>query len=105
MAGIDLECEKAMIQFIFYHRAIRFADLDTVWKAFLEVYPFPAEDEIKAWDLKLHFLCMDLSSNLWDLDEEVFLYAKYPDVDEEEEPEIQRPKTSEFLMLSISFLE
>lgn len=102
MAEIDLECEKAMIQFIFHHRAIRLADLDTVWKAFLRVYPFCEEIEVS--DIKLHFLCMDMSSNVWDLDEEVFLYAKYAaDLDEDEqEPENLTP-TSECSILSSHF--
>lgn len=72
---IDGMCEKAMLEYICKQKAIRYVDLDTVWDNFRRNYPVP--DEVSVSDLKLHFICLDKSSNKWDLDEEKFLYVKF----------------------------
>lgn len=72
---IDTACEKAMIEYIYRGKAIRFVDLDTVWTVFMENYDVPPE--IEESDLKLHFICMDKSSNKWDLEEDIYLYLKF----------------------------
>lgn len=89
MDPIDPACEKAMIQFIYYHKAARIADLDTVWKEFLQINPLPEaeDDEVDmVCLLKLHYLCMDRSRNDWELEEDMYLYFKYGE-DMEEFPQ------------------
>lgn len=78
MSLIDSECEKRMIQFIYYHKAAQIADLDTVWKEFLRINPLTDDEDIDlVSELKVHYLCLDRDENKWELDDEVFLYFKY----------------------------
>lgn len=94
---IDKECEKAMIQFVCYHKAAKMTYLDTIWREFLKIHPFPEEDEIDESALKLHYLCLEKFENKWDLDEDQFLYFKFGEDIEEYAPleEDQRPVLQE----------
>lgn len=76
---IDRACEKAMILFVHRHQVELISDLDTVWKEFLRCYPGDQNLglDYDYSDLKLHYLCMDRSTNKWGLDEEVYLYFRY----------------------------
>lgn len=86
MSAINSEVERTMIQFVYYHRALRFAYLNTVWEEFLAIHPMD-DAEVAVSDIKLHFLCLDRSTNVWDLEEDVFLYFKFGDCMDEDEPE------------------
>lgn len=77
VGGIDIQCEKAMIEFIYYHKAAKIANLDVVWREFLRIYPIAEDEDVGISDLKWHYLSMKRTTNRWHVTEEQFLYFKY----------------------------